>query len=238
MGWEEEGEEAAQGSCQGSIHCNRFLEHQNTFCICMGMLTSLYDMYTLTHGEGNCTGWSFSMYHFQVVAIVSFQGAAAQNELETQALELLVNFAHKMEQEGLMPNLSEEVSGVPSNGSGAQPTVEGSKAKQAGAPPLQASMLSSPSIGSSCSLAQSGTPVMAPPPSQSLPRSLQQGSLRHELPGPVPECLQSTKGAAEAFFHFQWVYLCPRCTMDSHYSVLFHWEFWILCQLCMLRKSL
>lgn len=134
------------------------------------------------------------MYHFQVVAIVSFQGAAAQNELETQALELLVNFAHKMEQEGLMPNLSEEVSGVQSNGSGAQPTVEGSKAKQAGAPPLQASMLSSPSTGSSCSLAQSGTPVMAPPPSQSLPRSLQQGSLRHELPGPVPECLQSTKG--------------------------------------------
>ena len=85
-------------------------------------------------------------HHFIVFgpAVVPSQDPLNEEELQKQTLDLLVNFAYRLQMDGLMPDLPEQPPGEPSSGSGFLREVEGSKAKHPGAPLLEASMAMAP----------------------------------------------------------------------------------------------
>ena len=85
-------------------------------------------------------------HHFIVfgLAVVPSQDPLNEEELRKQALDLLVNFAYRLQMDGLIPDLPEQPPGEPSSGSGFLREVECSKAKHPRAPLLEASMAMAP----------------------------------------------------------------------------------------------
>ena len=101
-------------------------------------------------------------HHFIVFgpAVVPSQDPSNEEELQKQTLDLLVNFAYRLQMDGLMPDLPEQPPGEPSSGSGFLREVEGSKAKHPGAPLLEASMAMAP--GPSCASSPASATTVLP----------------------------------------------------------------------------
>ena len=97
-------------------------------------------------GDGDQPPSFCHTHHFIVFgpAVVPSQDPSNEEELQKQTLDLLVNFAYRLQMDGLMPDLPEQPPGEPSSRSGFLREVEGSKAKHPGAPLLEASMAMAP----------------------------------------------------------------------------------------------
>ena len=85
-----------------------------------------------------------------------------------------MNFAYKMQMEGLMPDLPEENEAEPGSSSSGSAPLVGSKAKSVGGPPPD--------------------PSLPPPLPKTPPAGHGKSWQNHALPGPVPPALASTKG--------------------------------------------
>ena len=176
-------------------------------------------------------------HHFIVFgpAVVPSQDPSNEEELQKQTLDLLVNFAYRLQMDGLMPDLPEQPPGEPSSGSGFLREVGGSKAKHPGAPLLEASMAMAPgpSPGICASSPASATTVLPVQPDVGLlaPATPEvplggfssMACIPKELPGPVPEAmgevdLYSWPGVEASLLHqtkrlssFDWVFVYSRC---------------------------
>ena len=115
------------------------------------------------------------------------QESFTKEDVETETLNLLVNFAHQLENANLMPPDSPTEPPSPKSSGAHPPDPEGCKAKHAGAPPLYLPPQPSADVVTD--------PMLAPASSKAAPSSYSRGSgFGKPLPGPVPDDVQSTKG--------------------------------------------
>ena len=156
-------------------------------------------------------------HHFIVFgpAVVPSQDPLNEEELQKQTLDLLVNFAYRLQMDGLMPDLPEQPPGEPSSGSGFLREVEGSKAKHPGAPLLEASMAMAPgpSPGICASSPASATTV--------LPVQPDVGLLAPATPEVPPLRLQQHASPKNYLVQFQKQWGRLTCTPDQVKKLLY-----------------